>query len=182
MIYNEKEITLKDGSKCIFRSPNEQDAIAMLEYLRICASETHYILRYPEECTETEEEEANFLKNINNSKYSLMIVAVINGDIAGNCQLNIHKRIKTRHRCDIGIALKKKYWNRGIGTIMLNELEKVAREHNCLQLELEVIADNTRAIALYEKMGYSVFGERKRGIILKNGTTLSEYFMVKYLD
>ena len=65
---------------------------------------------------------------------------------------------------------------------MFQELEKIAREHNCLQLELEVIADNQRAIAFYEKMGYNIFGERKRGIILKDGTVLSEYLMAKNLD
>lgn len=182
MIYNTREFKLKDGTLCTFRSPIESDASEMIDYLKVFASETDFILRYPEECTETDEEEAYFLKNINDSRYSMMIVAIIDGEIAGNCQLNIHKRMKARHRGNVAIGLKKKFWNKGIGTLMLQELEMVARVNGCKQLELEFIEGNTRAQALYEKMGFSIFGERKRAIILKDGTTLSDFFMVKFLD
>jgi len=182
MIFEAKEIILKDGTKCILRSPTGDDAKEMLEYLKTCATETIFILRYPEECTETIEQEAQFLKTINNSEYNLMLVAEIDGEIAGNSQLAIHKRIKTRHRGDVAIALKQKFWNKGIGTIMFTELEKIARDKKCLQLELEVIEGNTRAISFYEKMNYSIYAKRSRGIILKDGTALSEYFMVKFLD
>lgn len=182
MLFDKKTITLKDGSECILRSPLKEDALEMMEYLKACASETNFILRYIEECTETEEQESKYLQAINDSKFNIMIVAFVDGEIAGNCQLNIHKRLKTRHRGDVAIAIKKKYWNKGIGSALFNELIKIAKENGCLQLELEFIEGNTRARALYEKMGFSIFGERKRGIIQKDGTFLSEFFMVKFLD
>lgn len=182
MIYTTKEFKLKDGSICIFRSPYIEEAKEMLEYLKTCSEETHFILRYPEECTETIEEEARFLKSINDSEYSMMMVAEIDGKIAGNCQLNIYRRMKVRHRASIGIGIIKKYWNKGIGTLMFEELEKYARQNGCTQLELEVIEGNTRAIALYEKQGFRIFGERKKGVILKDGTALSEFLMAKQLD
>lgn len=182
MRYTTKEFKLKDGSICTFRSPYEEEAAEMLEYLRTCSGETNFILRYPEECTETIEEESRFLRNINDSDYSIMIVAEIDGEIAGNCSLHIHKRMKVRHRANIGIAIIKKHWNKGIGTLMFEELEKYARKNDCTQLELEVVEGNTRAITLYEKQGFRIFGERKRGIILKDGTALSEFLMAKQLN
>ena len=42
--------TLKDGRKALLRSPLEEDAESTLEYLKISAGETNFILRYPEEC------------------------------------------------------------------------------------------------------------------------------------
>jgi RimJ/RimL family protein N-acetyltransferase len=182
MIFKEKQIILKDGRKCLLRSPKPDEAKEMMDYLRTCATETNFILRYPEECTETVEEEERFLKSIFESEYNLMIVAIVDGEIAGNCQLNIHKRMKVRHRGDVAIGIIKKYWNNGLGTAMFQELIDIAKEKACLQLELEFIEGNERAVALYEKMGFRVFGERKRGVILKDGTPLSEFFMVKYLD
>lgn len=182
MIYKEKVIILKDGKKCVFRSPKVEDAEEMLEYLKICASETHFILRYPEECTETVEQEVRFLQNINDSKYDLMIVAIVDGEIAGNCQLNVKRRMKVRHRGSVAIVLKEKFWNKGIGTAMFNELIKYAKECRCIQLELEFIEGNNRARALYEKLGFSIFAERKRAIKLKDNTFLSEFLMSKSLE
>jgi RimJ/RimL family protein N-acetyltransferase len=182
MIFKEKTINLKDGRTCTFRSPQANDALEMMEYLKSCAEETDFILRYPEECNETVEQEAKYLQTINDSLYTIMIVATVDGKIAGNCQMNIHKRIKVRHRADVAIAIKKKYWNMGIGSAMFKELITIAQDNQCLQMELEFIEGNQRAKALYEKMGFAIFGERKRGIILKDGRSLSEFFMVKFLD
>lgn len=65
---------------------------------------------------------------------------------------------------------------------MLKELIAYARKQGCLQLELEGLEGNERAQALYEKMGFTVYGVRKRGVILKDGTPLNMLLMVKYLD
>ena len=56
MIFAQKEIGLKDGRRCVLRSPTEEDAEGMLEYLKTCAAETDFILRYPEECDDTLEQ------------------------------------------------------------------------------------------------------------------------------
>ncbi len=181
MIYNEKEILLKDGSRCLFRSPEGKDAKEMLSYLRTCAEETNFILRYPEEVTETIEEEAAFLKSIVDSNSNLMIAAVINGEIAGNCQLAIHKRMKTSHRGTVAIGLKKKYWGIGLGTAIFQELIAISKKNGVSQLELEVIEGNTRAIALYKKMGFFNYGERKNSIKLKDGSFVSEFLMMRYV-
>ncbi|MGD9000334.1 MAG: peptidase C39 family protein [Granulosicoccaceae bacterium] len=55
-------------------------------------------------------------------------------------------------------AVKKK--GRGIGTALLKAVEKVALEHDCISLRLEVRRDNDSAIRLYEKLGYRQFGIR----------------------
>ena len=182
MKYKEKVIILKDGKECTLRSPNVSDALAMMEYLKICSSETDFIIRYPEECTETVEQEARYLQNINDSKYDLMIVAVIDGEIAGNCQLNIKRRMKICHRGSVAIVIIEKYWNKGIGSAMFREMIEYAKAMGCIQLELEFIEGNNRAKALYEKFGFNVFAERERAIKLKDGTFLSEFLMVKFLD
>ena len=44
------EYTLKDGRKVLIRSPRDEDIPGMLDYLRVSAGETEFILRYPEEC------------------------------------------------------------------------------------------------------------------------------------
>lgn len=49
-------------------------------------------------------------------------------------------------------------------------------------MESDFVEGNERARALYEKLGFEICGERKRGVILRDGTPLSMILMVKYLD
>lgn len=181
MIYSEKGVTLRDGRAAVFRSPTAADAAAMMAYLRTCAEETDFILRYPEECDETEEQEARFLEGVNESPYGLMVVCVVGGEIAGNCQLNLNRRIKRRHRASVAIALKRAFWGLGIGTMMLQELAAIARRQGVTQLELDYVEGNARARRLYEKAGFVQTGEKPNAIRLKDGTMLREISMVMYL-
>lgn len=181
MICQTKHIPLRDGRAAVLRSPGAADAAGMMAYLRTCAEETDFILRYPEECDETDEQEARFLESINESPYNLMMVCEVDGEIAGNCQISLNKRIKWRHRAAVAIALVKKYWNLGIGTVMMGELAAIARAKGVTQLELDYVEGNERARRLYEKAGFVKTGEKPNAIRLKDGTMLREISMVKYL-
>ena len=181
MLFGSKTVTLKDGRACLLRSPVLQDAVPMLHYLKTTAGETDFLLRYPEECTETEEAEIAFLDRINDSKDSMMIVAIVDDELAGNCRISYQTRIKTAHRAEIGIALTQKFWGLGIGTALFHELTRAAKDHGTTQLELRFIEGNVRGRRLYEKMGFQIVAETPNAIRLKDGTLLKEYTMVKAL-
>lgn len=182
MIFKSKTVTLKNGSDVIFRSPADDEAEKMLDYLKTCAGETEFILRYPEECSIDATQEQQYLASINESDTGMMIVCEIDGEIAGNCQLALNKRMKTRHRASVAIAIVKKYWGLGIGTAMFAELIAQAKQCGVEQLELEYIEGNERARGLYEKTGFVIVAEKPDAIRLKSGKSLREFFMVKRLD
>ncbi|MDP1697265.1 MAG: GNAT family N-acetyltransferase [Xanthomonadaceae bacterium] len=48
----------------------------------------------------------------------------------------------------------------GIGARLLADAEQAARDRDCQWLRLEVRTDNTAAIALYQRAGYRVVGQR----------------------
>ncbi len=175
------EFTLKDGRKALIRSPGDEDIQGMLDYLYISAGETEFILRYPEECGKyTAEGEKALFDRINASENEAMLVCLVEGKVAGNCQIALKTSIKTRHRAAVAIALLKEYWNQGIGTRMFQEMIRIAEESpNILQMELEFVEGNTRARALYEKMGFRITGVKPNAIRLKDGTLLNEYAMIR---
>lgn len=181
MIIREFEFTLKDGRKALIRSPKEEDIQGMLDYLYKSAEETDFVLRYPEECSRyTPEGEKVLFERINSSETEAMLVCIVEGKVAGNCQITWNNRIKTRHRASVAIALLKEYWNQGIGTRLFQELIKIAENNeNILQMELEFIEGNTRARALYEKMGFRITGVGINAVRLKDGTLLNEYHMIR---
>ena len=109
-----------------------------------------------------------------------MLVCIVEGKVAGNCQITWSNGIKTRHRAHVAIALLKEYWNLGIGTRLFQELIRIAEENeNILQMELDFVEGNSRARGLYEKMGFKITGVKPDAIRLKDGTLLNEYSMVR---
>ena len=181
MIVPEFEFTLKDGRKALIRSPGEEDIEGMLDYLYVSAGETEFILRYPEECGKyTPEGEKALFDRANAADNEAMLVCLVDGKVAGNCQVMWSRGIKTRHRASVAIALLKEYWNLGIGTRMFEELIRIAEENpEILQIELEFIEGNSRARALYEKMGFRITGIKPDAIRLRDGAFRNEYSMIR---
>ena len=70
---------------------------------------------------------------------------------------------KVRHRAEFGISVLKEYWGLGIGRALLEACIKCAKEAGYAQLELTVVAENARAIALYQKAGFVEYGRNPRG-------------------
>ena len=181
MIIKDIEYKLKDGRNALIRSPRDEDIQGMLEYLYISAGETDFILRYPEECNKyTAEGEKALFDRVNQSDNEAVLVCLVDGKVAGNCQIAWNNGIKTRHRASVAIALLKEYWNHGIGTRMFQELIRIAEENpNLIQIELDFVEGNSRARALYEKMGFRITGVKPNAIRLKDGTLLNEYSMIR---
>ncbi|HOQ13531.1 MAG TPA: GNAT family N-acetyltransferase [Bacillota bacterium] len=180
---NETQFTLKDGRTAILRSPRYEDIEGLLEYLYITAGETEFVLRYPEECGKyTYEGEKAIIDRFNASDREAMILCIVDGVIAGVCDIRASTNIKTRHRAAVAIAQRHDFWNLGIGTKMFEELIRIAESlDDVIQMELEVIEGNDRARHLYEKMGFRIAGIHPNAIRLKNGTLLNVYLMIKEL-
>lgn len=181
MIFSEKIVTLKDGRSCVFRAPELSDAAEMVEYLRTVCGETEYLARYPEEIRYSVEGEEKFLQSILDSSDSFMIVCTVDGRVAGNCQLVRKDGLKTRHRASVMLALLQEFCGLGIGSAMFSEMELAAKELGISQLELEMIEGNTRAMALYQKMGFTVMAEHPDAIRLKDGSSRKAIFMRKVI-
>jgi len=183
MIFTPVTFTLKDGRSAILRAPDPKaDAADLVQYLYDTAADTPFVLRTPEEIRYTVEGEERFLQNVVDSPNDCMILCEVDGHIAGNCHLAFNTRIKTRHSCSVAIALRKAYWNNGIGTEMFKAMESLARgREGILQMELEFIEGNTRARALYEKAGFRIVGLHPDAIRQEDGTMCALVAMQKKL-
>ena len=178
MKFDTKTITLTDGRSAVLRMPDAADAEDMLNYLIETAGETEFLLAYPEERQGmTVEKEAAFIGRMTQDENCLFLVCEVEGRVAGCCQVDFQTRMKTAHRGTVAIGLRKAYWGLGIGTAMFRELIDASRRRGLMILELEFIEGNTRARALYEKMGFRIVGLRPDGIRLRDGTLCNEYLM-----
>ncbi|MBQ3099854.1 MAG: GNAT family N-acetyltransferase [Clostridia bacterium] len=182
MKFDPIEIKDKSGRTVILRSAEVSDGDAMLDYLKTTATETPFLSREPEEIALTSEQQASFIQSRINSPNELMLIALIDGKHIGNCALARLGAVKRyRHRCSVSIALYKEYCGCGIGEAMMKTVLSVAKELGYEQAELEVIADNTPAINLYKKLGFTEYGRFPDNMKYKDGSYSDAIWMMKKL-
>lgn len=182
MKYNAEKITLKDGRVVVLRSPELTDAEALIKFVQQTAYETKFLISEPEEQNFTIEEEEDFIGSRLESDSSVMITAFDGEKAIGNCHISgMSRRIRTKHRCSLGIALLKDYWSCGLGSALMERLVTFAKELGFHQIELEVIAGNEKAMGLYKKFGFVEYGRRPRDLRYKDGTFADAVCMVKLL-
>lgn len=182
MYFPEKEVKLKDGRTAVLRSARVEDAKTLLEYLKVTAVETPFLLREPEEAIMTEEQEIAYIRAMEQDPASLTLLAFIDGEHAGNCGLlSLGNKTRVRHRCGMGIALYQKFCDVGLGKIMIETVINAAKEIGYEQMELEVVEGNDRAKHVYESLGFKEFGVRPHALKYKDGTYANEILMVKEL-
>ena len=182
MRFEEREIVLKDGRKCILKPNSPEYAEAMIEYLTKTSGETEFLLRYPDEVNYTLESEQKILQRLLEDPYVIMMAAIVDGKVAGNGSVSgIGDKRKIHHRCSMAIALYEEYWGLGIGTAMIGYMTELAREIGWHQMDLEVVAENEQAQALYKKCGFIESGRRHNALLFDDGTYHDEILMYKDL-
>lgn len=177
MLINDAVIKIKNHS-LLLRNATEEDAEMLLEYLKITSAESRFLVRKPEEITITPEEERKFIRFQNESEHNLMLLGFLDGNYVGTCSLTGKSPARYRHRASLAVALFEKYTGLGIGKSMMETLISVAKDNGIEQLELEVVADNKRAIGLYEKMGFKIWGTFPRNMKYTDGTYADAYWMM----
>lgn len=182
MKFPERTFTLKDGRACTLCPTYPEYAEDMIEYLKITAAETPFLLRYPDEVNYTLEGEKEILGSLLENETGVMMMALGDGKVAGNCSINgMGNKRRVLHRCSLAIALKKEFWNLGIGTAMMQYLEELARQIGYEQIELEVVEGNDTAKRLYEKCGFVETGKHVRALKYDDGSYRDEFIMIKVL-
>ena len=110
------------------------------------------------------EQESRFLARKAESPNEIEVIALMEGKIVGTAGIDaVGAFYKLRHRAEFGVNILKEYWGLGVGRALMEACIQCAREAGYAQLELSVVAENTRVIALYQKAGLVEFGRNPRG-------------------
>ena len=177
MKYN-KIINLKNGKEALLRNGEFADGDAVFVNFNETHAETDYLLSYPDENSFDAQQEAEFLKEKTESPNEIEIVAVVDGVVAGTAGIEaVGAKYKLKHRAELGIAILKEYWGLGIGKALMEACIECAKDAGYTQLELNVVAENERAVSLYKKMGFVEYGRNPRGF----NSRVSGYQEVVYM-
>ena len=141
----------------IIREAMAEDAEQIIAYTKIVGGETENLTFGETGFPVTLEQEEKFLKSVSNDKTSVHLVACKDGEIIGEGSLSGLPR-RMCHRAELGITVRKIYWGQRIGSLLMKELIKYAKENGIEILNLDVRSDNVNAIHLYKKFGFKHIG------------------------
>ena len=157
-------IILKDGRTCVLRHGTAADAEGVLRNFLLDHAQTDFLTTYPDEIHFTIDQEAKYLQAKAESAGEAELVAEVDGRIVGQAGIEALGRTdKVKHRADFGISVDRDYWGLGMGRAMTRACIELAREAGYKQLELQAVADNAPALALYESEGFVEYGRNPRG-------------------
>ena len=160
----EKTIRLKDGRECLLRSGTADDGAAVLENFILTHAQTDWLLTYPDETQMTAEQEAAFLREKGESSDEIEILALVGGRVVGTAGIDrVGAKAKIRHRAEFGVSIERDFWGLGIGRALACACIECAKAAGYAQLELDVVAENKRALALYKSAGFVEYGRNPRG-------------------
>jgi RimJ/RimL family protein N-acetyltransferase len=86
-------------------------------------------------------------------------VVALNGDrVIGHLSISREEHPVTRHIASIGMMVAPEWRGRGVGTALMTEALRWAREAKVEKLALSVYPDNAAALALYRRFGFEAEG------------------------
>lgn len=108
------------------------------------------------------------------------LVAVAGGEVVGQAGLyGVQQTLRRAHVRVLGLAVAPKWQGRGVGRRLMDRVLTWADGWaGVLRVELQVHADNDRAIALYRSLGFVEEG-RHRGYALRDGRYIDSLSMAR---
>ena len=116
---------------------------------------------------------------VSGSTNSVFLIAEVNRQVIGALTCGGGTLHADQHMTALGVYVAKNWRDQGVGSALMSAaIEWAARNPTVERVELEVFAENTRAIHVYEKFGFEREGV-KRGLYKRNGVLLDMVMMAR---
>jgi len=149
----------KDDRQFTIRQPTEDDAQNIIDYSRMLFASTDQVLTTLEEYTITVQQEQTWISNFNDDPNSVLLIAVMQQQIAGLLFFVGGPKKKNAHTGELGVSVHPGFQGRGIGQQLITSLIDWARENPAIEkVFLNVFATNEKAIRLYKNLGFTEEG------------------------
>ena len=167
----------------LIREAEPKDAAELVAFLNRVSLETDFTSLDGDGILLTSEEMEVFLNKQASSDNQITLLAFLNDKIAGIVNITADQRKRVRHIGDLFIVIGKRYWNNGLGSLLLEEVIEWAQASGILRrLQLTVQTRNQAAVHLYQKHDFVIEGRQERGAYIEEGEFIDVYLMGKLID
>ncbi len=185
---NDVAVMLKDGRQGVVRPVREADAAALAELLIAVAAAGVGVVMLGDEMRRRRRDPMEgvspYLHGGDNSgARGCMLVAEVDGRIAGEGTIRRMSPSRLRHVAHIGLSVHPEFQGQGLGRALMEGLMRWAREvrdpemPDIARVDLAVFADNVKARRLYESFGFEVEGVRRNFIRYEDGREADDLIM-----
>ncbi len=171
-----------DDKNLQIREILEKDAVTTLRLVLDMADESDNYPFTSEDYSMSIENQRSFINYMNSLDNCIFLGAFIDEELCGIIYLEGGRRQRTHHICNLGMGVKKKYWNKKIGSALLSKAIDFAYDsEEIAKIDLQVRVDNKYAIELYKKFGFEIEGRNKRALFV-DGEFFDYLNMGKIID
>jgi RimJ/RimL family protein N-acetyltransferase len=176
-----KRLTTKN-EKITIRTVRIEDAPTIVTLHREIASEREFLITVLEEFNRTDEKQREWIQQLLENERETAFVAEVDGEVVGWIMFSSPNRARLAHTGSIGILIKKEYRNIGIGKLLIQAVLDWATEHPTIEkVCLGVFETNTRARALYKKMGFIEEGRKIKEFKIGDNEYVDDILMYKFV-
>jgi L-amino acid N-acyltransferase YncA len=146
-----KQVKLEDGTTIIVRPLLKDDEQALLAYFQSLAPDERVELK--EEVTDPRVIES-WMETLD---YDIMmpLVALHEDRIVGAASLRFSLSAWTQHQGQVNLSTDPQFRAKGLGTMLIQNLQDIATQLGLEQLTAEVPLELTKAFFLFEKLGFA---------------------------
>jgi len=141
---------MEDGTRVIIRPLIQQDETALNEFFGAMPQEDVIYLR---DDVKNSQVIKHWCQNLD-YEATLPLIADLEGKIIADATLHQEKRGWKSHIGTIRVSIHPNYRGKGVGRLLISELIQIALDIGLIKLDAEFIAEQTRSIAIFERLGF----------------------------
>lgn len=174
--------TMRDDRNVLIRSVAKSDAQNALDFLNQAFRESDSLIMLPGEFKQTLEYQVQVIERFINDDGAVMIGAFDRGRCVGICTAGrAVGKTKLGHHAALGLSILADYQGVGLGSRIMRTLCDWADSHPFIEkLNLNVMADNPVAIALYKRFHFVQVGKFSQHIRQPDGRYVDDILMERY--
>lgn len=150
MMFGSKQVLLKDGTPVNVRLMTREDGDALYEFFRNLSDE---MLLYVRHNVRDPQVLHQWVRELDYRRV-LPLLAWVGDHIAADVTLHLIPHGWKRHIGEVRTVVSPKYQNKGLATVMLNELVALASEIGLEKLWAEIPLDSPGAIRAFRNAGF----------------------------
>lgn len=175
-----ENLNLKTKSKTdvSIRTACVSDANSLYHLARTGVEEDCFQLLIKDEFELTVASEETWIEAYYSDPNKLLLVAEINGTVVGQLDFTNGSRKRISHTGELEMSVEKRFRDQGIGQLLVIALIDWASKSSAIEkVGLSVHSTNSRAIALYKKIGFTIEGIQKNELKYEDGNYVDVLIM-----
>jgi len=174
-------VRTKSGDEIQVRCARIGDANAILELARAVQQEGAFNVTVPEGFHLSVADEQTWIEDHQKDPGLLLLIAESDNRLAGLVHVEARKQERLAHSGSLAIAVSVEARGRGVGRALMETLLQWAETSPLERVELAVLGNNERAIALYKGLGFVEEGRRQRGVKLGPDVYADDVLMCRFV-